>query len=185
MPPTRAAINELYQQPRTFIADKLSSFLDVADAVAILLDNQPPTTGGQPLSTEGKFYYVLDRLSTYLRTVRGTNLVKQTLGSALKLDAPMVDLLLQRLNGGQIGAAGLALSGAGVSATYFSDPQLTTATVSRIDPGIAFGENTPAAGAIPPGTGSARWSGLLVVPNERRVPLLRPHCRRRAAVARR
>ena len=109
---------------------------------------------------------MLDRLSTYLRTLRGTDLVKLTLGSALKLDAPMVDLLLQRLNGGQIGAAGLALSSAGISATYFSDPELTTATVSRIDPGIAFGENTPAAEAIPPGTGSARWSGLLVVPND-------------------
>src|SRR5262249_17330156 len=77
----KAAIDELYQPPRTFIADKLSTFLNVENAVAVLLDNQPPT--------EGKFYYVLDHLSAYLRTLRGTDLVKLTLGSALKLDAPM------------------------------------------------------------------------------------------------
>ena len=86
---------------------------------------------------------MLTRLSTSLYTVHGTSLVKQTLGSALSVDTSLVDLLFQRLNGGQIGAAGLALSGTGVSATYFSDPKLTTAILARIDPGIAFGEDTP------------------------------------------
>jgi subtilisin family serine protease len=54
-------------------------------------------------------------------------------------------------------------SGDGVSATYFDDPGLSGATVSRIDPNIGFdwSSNAPVNG-ISPRTYSVRWTGSIM-----------------------
>ncbi len=159
-PDYQAAIAQLFQQPRSFIADTAATFLNVPDAIAKLLDNQP-----QPLTTEAKFQYVLQALSAYLQADRSYTLVRQTLSDALRLDLPTMELLLRRFNNQQGIGNSLALATAGISGVYFSDPQLTTQASARIDPVVAFsGQAGPANSIIPAGTGSARWTGWLLAP---------------------
>jgi beta-glucanase (GH16 family) len=58
--------------------------------------------------------------------------------------------------------AAVAATGTGLTAQYFDNADFTGASVTRVDPAVAFdwGANSPAPG-ISPGTYSIRWSGKL------------------------
>src|SRR5262249_8848827 len=151
-PDFQQAIQDLFDQPRTFIADTLSGFLDPAGAGAELLEKPSLDKDGKPvlLDKDGipvvdaqqtpvttviaeKFAYVLDRLVPFLRDTLSHNLVKQTLGDALKLDtgitACLTETLLASLEDSTkpIIHDALALSTAGLTASYFSTPDLSGA----------------------------------------------------------
>ena len=162
------AINNLFQQPRTFLSNTKAGFLtDPADAEAQLLDIAS-------LKTEQKFQYLLTGLLPYLRKTLSRSLVKQTMSDALKLDGAIAELLLERLlkspaNTNQpVMEDFLSLLENGLTAEYFTDPQLTVAapTPMRIDPTIAFdGEGVTPGTTIPANTGSVRWTGMLLAAN--------------------
>lgn len=161
----QAAIDDLFQQPRTFLLNTKAGFLNLADATAQLLDTVS-------LTAENKFGYILQRLLPYLRDSLSRSLVKQTLGDELKLESAMIELLLETIlksptHTGQLMMEDFpALLESGLFATYCSDPQMATPFLSRLDAVIAFdGKAITGALTIPPGTGSARWTGKLLAPN--------------------
>ena len=60
-----------------------------------------------------------------------------------------------------------ALSTPGLTASYSASKDLSGPPTLRADLSVAFdGTGTTPASSIPPGTGSARWSGLLLAPND-------------------
>lgn len=158
----RAAIDTLYRRPRDLLAATCATFVDLADAQAKLLDNQPLVTGGSAPTVAAKFGYLLAALNTFLAARDSTALIEQTLVPALGNDAALIALLLRRTNNGQIAADARALVANGVSGAYFSDGQLATPLAGRIDRAVAW----PGSGGaeMPAGTKSARWTALLRVP---------------------
>jgi hypothetical protein len=180
------AVDALFLQPRTFIKNTLSGFLDVTVAAKNLLDTVSLDKDGKPvlLDKDGKqvvnektqtpvttvitakFSYFLDKFLPYLRDKLNHTLIKQTIGDALKLDGAMSELLLEKLKTKSTMADCLALSTPGLSATYFTDPRLAGPTSPRIDKTIAFdGKGSTPETSIPTGIGSARWTGMLLAPN--------------------
>lgn len=154
----QTAIEALFLQPRSFVSDKMKSFLDPADVETTLLD--------QGSSSEDKFDYVLTRLLAYSRISLAKSLVKQKLGEALKLEATLIELLLETLLTSRTDANQpamsdfLALLDGGLSATYFDNQNLTGTSVVRTDPTINFNWNSDTPDpAIAVGTFSARWLG--------------------------
>lgn len=158
----QAAINNLFQQPRLFLSNKMKRFLNSDDVIAfgLLLD--------QGSSKEDKFDYMLLRLLTYVRMFLAKNLVKQKLGEALKLDTAVIGLLLEtllksRVDGNQPAMSDfLALLEGGLSATYFDNQDLTGTTVKRTDPTVNFSWNSGSPDpVIAVGSFSAQWIGKL------------------------
>lgn len=152
------AINNLFQQPRTFLFNTKAGFLGLdlnppnPDPVTQLLDTAA-------LSTEQKFGYILERLLPYLKDSLSRNLVKQTLGDALKLDSAIVALLLDKLDIQTAMADCLALTTPGLAAAYFDSSNLS---------GSPTGAAIDFAGAqiiYPSGTHSVRWTGMILAPN--------------------
>lgn len=152
------AINNLFQQPRTFLLNTKAGFLGLdleppnPDPVTQLLDTAA-------LSTEQRFGYILQRLLPYLKDSLSRNLVKQTLGDALKLDSAFVALLLDKLDVQTAMADCLALTTPGLAAAYFAGSDFS---------GSPTGTAIDFAGAqisCPSGTHSVRWTGMILAPN--------------------
>jgi Tc toxin complex TcA C-terminal TcB-binding domain/ABC toxin N-terminal region/Neuraminidase-like domain/PA14 domain len=161
--PYQSAVNNLYQQPRSILANDLA-FLDQAQGLANLIN--------APLADVGDRYtYVLQNLLTYLIDTQSKTLIKQTISENLGLDAATTSSLLT--GGGPASPAlldsqrdatqpaiqdFLDVSGGGLLATYFSDVNLTVATSSA----IAATVNVGAPGQTVPNPGGARWVGKLL-----------------------
>ncbi|HWP91824.1 MAG TPA: neuraminidase-like domain-containing protein [Thermodesulfobacteriota bacterium] len=157
------AIDALFQQPRTFIKDTLNGFLnDIKDAEEKLLDVTSLDQNGKPvlLDKDGnpvmddtvkpvttviatKFDYLLEKLLPYLRGRLSRSLVKQTLSDALKLDTKTTELLLERL--------------------LKSRKENAKPNETAIDDFLALHEG--GLTTIPSGTGSVRWTGMLLASN--------------------
>ncbi len=176
----QASVNNLSQQPSTFIQNALSGFLDVKDAEKYLLRSTPslgqdlkpvlldangtPTTDTTQAVTTAivaKYSYLLVRLLPYLREQLSRTLAKQTIADALQLDSAVAQVLLETILKSQADpkepavADLLALAAPGLTAEYFTSNNLTGTPTVRTDPATA---------QIPKGTGSARWSGMLLAP---------------------
>jgi len=162
------AINNLFQQPRSFLSNTISntnaSFLKSADAIAQLLDSGT-------LNAEKKFAYVLTRLLPYLQDLLSRSLIKQTLSDALKLDSAMTELLLESVLKAYTDASKpaiadfLALSGDGLSAEYFNNPTWTDSPIGKsIDPTVSFNwnKNSPIPAIAAQSAFSVRWRGKLL-----------------------
>lgn len=174
-PDYAGAIEEIFQQPRSFMKNTLSVFLDPVYDVEILLDNQPLSPSTTPPSTEEKFDHVLALLLPYLQNILSFNLVKQTVSSAFKIDADMAGLLLQNLldiqtPSGKVSCMKnfLSISNEGLSADYFNSKDLSgDSVVSRVDPQIGFqwGTNPQNTTPDPKITSpfSVRWQGKILV----------------------
>jgi peptidoglycan hydrolase-like protein with peptidoglycan-binding domain len=104
------AINQLFQQPRDFIAKTLADFLKPSDAIIYLLETPSVDADGKPdaVAIAQKFAYVLEHIDRsnpntsmavgllpYLRDKLSRSLVKQTLSDALKLDSAVTQILLE------------------------------------------------------------------------------------------
>ena len=83
--PYRAAIEVLFNAPKTFAPPPAAVFLTAADAT-VLFDTASPS--------ESRINMVLARLLPTLRTMLGISAVKQKLGEALRLDGKTTELLL-------------------------------------------------------------------------------------------
>lgn len=81
---------------------------------------------GKPVATviSRKFAYFLEQLMPFLRETLSHNLVMHSFSDALKLEAEMSEFLLEKLSVGNAMANCLVLTTPGLSATYFSDPQI-------------------------------------------------------------
>ncbi len=169
----QTAVEAIFRQPRTLIADTLSGILAPGaspDAIAAavetalnhLLDNEPLPSTGQPLTVSGKFLYVLERLLPYLRTTLSRSFVKQTVADTLGLESAMAALLLEHLGATASMDRFLDLAKHGLSARYFKSPHLPDLPDPIDPPAVAFGG---AASVAPADTKSARYTGLLLAPN--------------------
>lgn len=161
----QAAVNSLFQQPRDFLLNTKAGFLDLADAVAALLDTAA-------LGKQEKFAYILERLLPYLRNTLSRSLVKQTFADWLKLDSAAIDLLLETVLKSPVDANKLmmedllAMGESGLTGEYYSDEQFVTPALTRLDRNLAFdGVATTPETTIPEVTRSARWQGLILAPN--------------------
>ena len=177
--PYQTAINNLFQQPVTFLQNTLSGFLtdpnveqDLLRSVAsldqdlksVLLNaSGNPTTNEQLAVTTAiaaKFAYVLTALLPYLRDQLSHAFVRQTIADALKITSAQAKLLLETVLTSQVNAKPaitdlLALATPGLSARYFTSVLLTGSSTLDTTPGTV----------IPSGKRSARWSGMLLAPN--------------------
>jgi hypothetical protein len=167
----QTAVNNLFQQPLTFIQNTLSGFLDVMEGQNALVQNT--SSLDQALKQDAtaiasKFTYLLGKLLPYLITRLSHALAKQTIADALKLDGGMAQLLLESQMGQNQApiAALLALATPGLTASYFTSNDLTGEPTARTDPAVAFdGSDTTPDKMIPAATQSARWTGMLLAPN--------------------
>ena len=177
--PYQAAVTALAAAPAAVVRDALGGFMDVTDAQKTLLgtasldpDLQPvlldakgnPTKDPNTAVTTAiaaKFAYLLDHLLPFLRDRLSRTLVKQSMSSALRLDASTTQVLLESVLQSQADpktpaiADLLALEAGGASAEYYASTNLTG------NPSLA---TTPATIAIPNGIGSARWRAMLEPP---------------------
>jgi hypothetical protein len=186
-PDFQQAIQDLFAQPRTFIADTLSGFLAPAGAGTELLEKPSLDKDGKPvlLDKDGKpvveaqqtpvttviaekFAYVLTRLVPFLRDTLSHNLVKQTLSDALKVDAGTTAVLTETLLKSLADPTkpiihdALALRTAGLTASYFSTPDLSgTPAATQTVPTVTLDAQVA---TVPAGAASVRWTGLLSVP---------------------
>jgi hypothetical protein len=175
----QAAVDSLFQQPRTLVSNLLPILHQPNqpdDEVEKLLETASINADGTPNAQiiADKFQYVLERLLPYLRDKLSSSLVKQTISNTLNLDGTMVDLLLetptilpsQIYPDRTIAADFLALQTQGLTGSYFSANDLTGVPTLRIDETLAFDGNVTALETnIPAGTGSIRWTGMLMVPS--------------------
>jgi hypothetical protein len=186
-PPYQAAVTNLFQQPVTFIQNALSGFLNTQDAARnlaadlgsldqdlnpVLLDqNGNPTTDltkAGSAAIASKFAYLLNNLLPYLITQLSHALAKQTISDALKLDSAMAQALLETLLNSTADASQramgdlLALQTGGLTGSYFSSGDLTGTPAVQTDADVAFDGDVR---TIPKGMQSARWSGMLLAPN--------------------
>jgi hypothetical protein len=177
-----AAVNDLYQQPVTFISDTLSGFLDLNDATSNLVRNMPsldqslnpvqldkggnPTTDPKQAVTTAiatKFAYLLGRLLPYLTTQLSHALVKQTIADALKLDSAVAQALLESVlnwhaDSSQPAIADfLSFATAALSSNSFTD-YFTSSDLTG-NPTVPA---SPVGATIPTGIQSVRWVGLLL-----------------------
>ncbi|ODA39374.1 neuraminidase-like domain-containing protein [Desulfosporosinus sp. BG] len=169
----QAAVMGIFQQARDLLKGAFSTFLAepaLSDAVAKLLDGEPLTPGGQSLTMEGKFNYILARLLPYLREKLSRNLVEQTLSDDLQMDSATIQLLLEKVlksgNDPEKFAIDdfLALLGDGLTAQYFGQANfMGSPSLTRIDPTIDLnlrpGSNDPAINST---AFSVRWMGKLL-----------------------
>jgi hypothetical protein len=166
----RDALKSLFQQPVKFIEDSLSrdkasGFLDPEEAAAKLL-GRPRNTQEKLLTLEEKFEYLLENLLPFLRDKLSRILVKQTLSEALQLEAATAAVLLENLSTNGLMDVCLQTRTAGLTGSYFSDPNLGVFANTRIDSAIVFdGKGRTAETTIPAGTQSIRWEGLLLAQN--------------------
>jgi Tc toxin complex TcA C-terminal TcB-binding domain/ABC toxin N-terminal region/Neuraminidase-like domain/Salmonella virulence plasmid 28.1kDa A protein len=176
----QAAVNNLFQQPANFIQNALSGFLDPQDAekkllrdtpsldqdlAPVLLDaqNQPTTDEAAAVQTAvaAKFEYLLTYLLPYVKDQLSHSLVKQTIATALKLDAALAQVLLEVVLKSPADSAQnaisdlLALVTPGLTASYFASSDLT---------GVASVQTVETVSGSVPGA-SARWRGTLIAPN--------------------
>jgi hypothetical protein len=80
-----AAVNSLYQQPRSFHPP------DVPQDPSTVIEN---IIGNPGLALDDRFYYFLTRVLAYLRDASSRSLIKQTLSENLKLDSALISLLI-------------------------------------------------------------------------------------------
>jgi hypothetical protein len=125
----QTAVNNLFQQPLTFIQNTLSGFLDVMEGQNALVQNT--SSLDQALKQDAtaiasKFTYLLGKLLPYLITRLSHALAKQTIADALKLDGGMAQLLLESQMGQNQApiAALLALATPGLTCHSRADGEL-------------------------------------------------------------
>ena len=182
--PYQAAVNDLYEQPIIFLNNALSGFLNVNDATTKLVRNVPaldqnlnpvqldhlgnPTadpTQAVTTAIASKFAYLLGELLPYLTVQLSHALGKQTIADALRLDSTVTQLLLETLLRSQEGLSQpvivdlLALSSGGLTANYY-----TSSNLSGV-PSVPAAPVVPTGATIPAGIQSARWTGMLLAPN--------------------
>jgi hypothetical protein len=182
-----AAINALFTQPATFVENTLTGFLDAAAAEQALLRAVPsldaslqpvmldangiPTADPSQATTTAiasKFEYILEGLLPFVRDQLSHAFVKQTASDALKIDSASVRLLLETVLTSQSDPAQpaiadfLALQTTGLTAACFTSPDLAGAPT--IVPTAAVDADATGA-ALPAGTRSVRWTGVLRAPN--------------------
>jgi hypothetical protein len=190
-PDYQAAVNDLFQQPITFIQNTLSGFLAVNDAKHKLVQDTPSLdqdlkpvllaqngtvvtdlTTAKDTAIAEKFAYLLGRLLPYVRTQLSHTFVKQTIASALNFEDAIAQLLLETVLKSQVDptqpalADLLALATSGLTAAYFTSNDLSGTPSVRTDPAVAFDSSgsTPDM-RLPTNAQSARWSGMLLAPN--------------------
>ncbi len=173
-PDYQAAVRSVFQQPREFIADVLTGFLNPADAVTQLLETSSLNADGTPdaVVIAQKFHYILEQLLPYLRDQLSRSLVKQTLAGEFRLDGDMIELLLEtpallpsRANPQQAAIQDfLALRSPGLTGNYFNTPDLTGTPTAQIDALLAF-DGQGITTVIPASASSARWNSMLLAPN--------------------
>ena len=170
----QTAVQQLWQQPRSFVDATLATFprsttdeavtpfLNAIQAKATLLDP------GKQLPE--KFAFVLTPLLPYLVAMLSRNLVTQTLASAFKVDPLLARWLLDaglasRFDPAQPTMADF-LAAQGVDARYFSGASLAGTAVVRAESGIDvdWGAGSPDP-SIGHGSFSAQWSALLEAPD--------------------
>ncbi len=171
----QAVVANLFNQPREFIGNTLGGFLDQQEGIKGLLETPSVTSDGKPDANAiaGKLSYMLDRFLPYLRARLSVSFVKQTIADELKLDSAMTDLLLERRTLLSSRADKeqpakkdfLELRKGGLTGHYFKTNDLSDDATRRVDAKLAFdGSGTGARTTIPTGTGSVRWTGMLLVP---------------------
>ncbi|HEX8184873.1 MAG TPA: PA14 domain-containing protein, partial [Blastocatellia bacterium] len=177
--PYQTAVNDLFQQPATFLQNALSGFLTGPNVEQDLLRSVPSLdkdlkpvlldAGGNPTTNEesavttaiaAKFAHVLNALLPYLRDQLSHAFVRQTIADALKLTSAQAKLLLETALRSQAGTSAaiidlLALATHGLSANYFTSDSLAGNSTAETTQGTA----------VPPGKLSARWTGMLLALN--------------------
>lgn len=173
-PAFQAAIQQLFEQPRSFIDATLvtfprsttdvaaTPFLNAALAKTMLLDSAKPAAD--------KFAYVLTPLLQFLVATLSRDLVTQTLASAFKLEPILARWLLDEGLASRVSAAQPAMAdflGAhGVDVRYFSGTSLAGMAIvraeSHIDVDWGAGSPDPSIGHA---SFSAQWSGILEAPD--------------------
>jgi hypothetical protein len=181
----QAAVNDLFQQPVTFISDSLSGFLDVNDATSNLVRNMPSLggnlnpvqldKGGNPTTDPAqavttaiatKFAYLLGKLLPYLTTQQSHALVKQTISDALTLDSAVAQALLEsvlkwHVDGSRPAIADfLAFNTAALLSNSFTDYFASSNLTGN--PTVPA---SPVGAKIPAGIQSVRWDGMLLATN--------------------
>ena len=172
-PAYQAAVKDIFQQPRQLLEDTFAAFMakpDISDTIAKLLDGQPPSPNEQPLTTEGKFNYILALLLSHLREKLSHSLVKQILSENLQLDYAIIQLLLDSFLKASTDPAKpaivdfMALVGNGLTGLYFNNADFSGSPVlKRIDPTVSFswGQDPPDPAINQTGF-SVRWTGKLL-----------------------
>ena len=155
----QAAVDELYLAPERFIAGNFGGiFADLAEANETLLDHPAQPTAATP---EQRYRYVYRAFIPVLRTKLRRDAITQQIAALIGLSEPATGLIiaadLERLMDD--------LSAEGFTATYFSDPTLTTAVKRRTDPTVDFAWGTGAPDpAVPADQFSAAWEAHLTPP---------------------
>jgi hypothetical protein len=186
----QAAIGLLYAQPATFVADNLAPLLNDSNANSLLLANTSSLDGNlNPVLVDSsgnaqtdaalvtntaiawKFAYLLSKLLPYLQNTLSHTLVKQTIADTFTLDATLTSLLLEQVLTAPGATASpltsplitdlLALTTSGVTATYYSTPDLSGPPSAP----PATAAATSFAVTLPAGTQSARFAAWLEVPS--------------------
>ena len=154
--PFAAAIGNLWAQPRALIKQTLvpalKGFLAPADAISQLIE--------MPSSPRARIEYLLRAVLADLKQTDSYNLVQQTVGSAVGLDAPTLSWLLQQVLPGLFPAGDF-------SASYYAQAEPSgTPTVTRNDPVINFnwGIEGPVPTILAPPF-SAVWTGSITAPS--------------------
>ncbi len=173
-PAFQSAIQDLWQQPRSFIDATLTTFprsatdtaatpfLDTTQAKTVLLDATKTAVE--------KFAFVLAPLLRFLTMTLTHDLAAQTLAAASKIDPQLARWLLQTGLSSPGAVAGPAmtdfLEARGVDARYFAGTALAGPALVRAAPRIDFdwGAGSPDP-AIPPAGFGARWSAMLQAPD--------------------
>ena len=204
-----AAVESLYAQPATFLADSLGPLLsDLATAETVLLRSvasvdsnlnplsvpagAPPASTAPPSTAAAwKFSYLLGQLLPDLQRTLSHTLVKQTIADAFSLDPTLARLLLEQILKSPAGSSSpvvddlLALGARGASVTQLPDADLSgPGSAPTTVPTIQFDGSTP----FDDTAGGNRQHDRRRVARtvlERDLQLLRHHQRRASAVRRR
>ncbi len=185
----KTAVESLYAQPATFLEETLAPLLADPNAATTLLyttasvdanlnpvlvneHGQAVTDPTQATETAAawKFSYLLGKLLPDLQSTLSHALAKQTVADAFALDPLVTSTLLEQVldapattNTAAIEVL-LALATPGITAAYFTSPDLSGSPTVTTLAAVALGDS-PGSPALPSATQSASFTGWIEVPN--------------------
>ena len=170
--PFTDAVNELFTMPQQFIGQELFDLMDAAALMTLLRSASSLAADGtiDRAAVGIKVAAVLVEVRHFL----SLSLIKRALSDLFHLEGSAVATLLQKedvlvdLNQGGSHPAiedFLAMPGAGIQATYFSNATLTMpAAAQNVQPAVTLDAITPLPAGVGPGPFSVRWTGYVYSP---------------------
>jgi hypothetical protein len=185
----KTAVESLYAQPATFLEETLAPLLADPNAATTLFyttasvdanlnpvlvneHGQAVTDPTQATQTAAawKFSYLLGKLLPDLQSTLSHALAKQTVADAFSLDPLVTSTLLEQVldapattNTAAIEVL-LALATPGITAAYFTSPDLSGSPTVTTLSAVALG-GPPGSPTLPSATQSASFTGWIEVPN--------------------